>query len=101
LQLPRALFLAIAGWVIVLALPRVAGLLLNAVAQYRGQFIAQVAASALGLGLKPALAATFGAAGLLGATPLAALFILCPAYAWLVWRQVQAPRFMKAQPCRS
>jgi len=101
LQLPRALFLAIAGWVIVLALPRVAGLLLNAVAQYRGQFIAQVVASALGLGLKPALAATFGAAGLLGATPLAALLILCPAYAWLVWRQVQAPRFMKAQPCRS
>ena len=101
LQLPRALFLAIAGWVVVLALLRVAGLLLNAVAQYRGQFIAQIAASALGLGLKPALAATFGAAGLLGATPLAAMLILCPAYAWLAWRQVQAPRFMKAQPCRS
>ena len=101
LQLPLPLFLAMAGWIVTLTLPRVAGLLLNAVAQYRGQFIAQLAATALALGLKPAMAATFGAAGLLGATPLSALFILCPAYAWLVWRQVVAPRFMKAQPCRS
>lgn len=101
LHMPRALFLAIAGWVVVLALPRVAALLLSATAQYKGQFFAQVAATTLALALKPAFATAFGAAGLLAATPLAALLILCPAYAWLTWRQVAAPRFMKAEPCHS
>jgi O-antigen/teichoic acid export membrane protein len=101
LHLPPALFLAMAGWIVALALPRVAGLLLSATTQYRGQFIAQLAATGLALGLKPALAATFGAAGLLGATPLVSLLVLCPAYAWLAWCQVASPRFMKAQPCRS
>jgi O-antigen/teichoic acid export membrane protein len=101
LHLPRALFLAMAGWIVVLTLPRVAALLLNATAQYKGQFMAQAAAAALALALKPVLAAAFGAAGVLAATPLVSLFLLCPAYAWLAWRQVAAPRFMKAQPCRS
>ncbi|MBB5372947.1 lipopolysaccharide biosynthesis protein [Acidocella aromatica] len=101
LHLPLTLFLAMAGWIVVLILPRVAALLLNATVRYKGQFIAQAVATALALALKPALAAAFGAAGLLAATPLTALFVLCPAYAWLAWRQVAAPRFMKAQPCRS
>ena len=97
LHLPHALFLAMAAWILVPALTRVAGLLLNAKALYRGQFLVQLAATALALALKPLGAKFLGVAGLLAATPLVSLFIICPAYAWMAWRAAAAPRFQKVR----
>ncbi len=95
LHIPPALFLAVAGWVVALNLPRVAGMLLNALRAYRGQLLAQASAAAAALAAKPALAAAFGVAGILASTPLATLLILCPAFGWLAWRQLAAPSFRK------
>ena len=84
--LPRATLAVVAAWIIALAIPRVAGLLLNALLKFRGQIIVQSIATGLALALKYLLAPHFGIAGILGATALVWLVIVCPAYAWLSLR---------------
>jgi len=96
LHLPPVLFLAMAGWIVMMALPRVPGLLLNAAARYRAQLAAQCAATALALAAKFLLFQRFGAAGILAATPLAWLVLLCPVYGWAAYRLVTATQFKKA-----
>jgi len=86
--LPRATLAVVAAWIIALAIPRVAGLLLNALLKFRGQIIVQSLATPLALALKYLLAPHFGIAGIFGATPLVWLVIVCPAYAWLALRWV-------------
>jgi O-antigen/teichoic acid export membrane protein len=88
MRLPPELFWAMAAWITVLALPRVAGLLLNAAGVLRAQIAVQAAAATLGLGAKYVLAQRFGVAGVLAATPLAWAVLVCPAYAWLAWRWI-------------
>ncbi len=91
LDLPGTLFLAMGAWITVQAMPRVAGLLLNAVSALRGQVLAQAAATAASLGLKFLAAKQFGVAGILGATPLVWVFIVWPSYAWLAARWINGP----------
>jgi O-antigen/teichoic acid export membrane protein len=88
LHLSALLFWAMAGWITLLSLPRVAGLLLNAVAIFRGQLLVQSLTTTLALGLKFFLAERFGVAGILAATPLVCLVLVCPAYAWLAARWI-------------
>ncbi len=77
------LFWSMAAWIVVLSLPRVAMLLLNAVGALRAQIIIQALATAAALALKFFLARRLGASGILLATPLVWLLFVCPAYAWL------------------
>jgi hypothetical protein len=74
----------------------VAGLLLNAVSVFRGQLIVQSIMTVLALSLKYILAEHFGAAGILAATPLVALIIACPAYAWMAARWIGGTNLVKA-----
>jgi len=88
MRLPPDLFWAMAAWITVLAAPRVAGLLLNAAGVLRAQIAVQAVAAALALAAKYLLAPRFGVAGILAATPLVWAILVCPAYAWLVWRWI-------------
>ena len=67
LHIPPLLFWAMAVWIVFLSLPRVAGLLLNAVSVFRGQLIVQGIMTVLALSLKFVLSERFGAAGILAA----------------------------------
>ena len=94
-----ALFFAMAGWIITLSLPRAAESLLNAVAQYRGQSIAELRRRRWRWGSELPWR-VFRRRRPAGATPSPrCLFLPRPCLA--VWREVAAPRFMKAQRCRS
>ena len=86
------------AWITVQAMPRVAGLLLNAVSALRGQVLAQAAATAASLGLKFLAAKQFGVAGILGATPLVWVFIVWPSYAWLAARWINGPGAPRSAP---
>jgi O-antigen/teichoic acid export membrane protein len=88
MRLSPALLWAMAAWITVLALPRVAGLLLNAAGVLRAQIAVQLAATVLALAAKYVLALRFGVAGILAATPLIWALLVCPAYAWLAWRWI-------------
>ena len=96
LHIRPLLFWAMAAWIVFLSLPRVAGLLLNAVSAFRGQFIVQSFVTVLALSLKYMLAEHFGAAGILAATPLVALLIACPAYAWMAAQWIGVTNLVKA-----
>jgi O-antigen/teichoic acid export membrane protein len=96
LHIPPLLFWAMAAWIVFLSLPRVAGLLLNAVSVFRGQLIAQGIMTVLALSLKFVLSERFGAAGILAATPLVALVVVCPAYAWMAARWIGGTNLIKA-----
>ncbi len=96
LHIPPLLFWAMAAWIVFLSLPRVAGLLLNAVSAFRGQLIVQSIVTVLALSLKYILAEHFGAAGILAATPLVALLIACPAYAWMAAQWIGGTNLVKA-----
>jgi len=96
LHIPPLLFWAMAAWIVCLSLPRVAGLLLNAVSVFRGQLIVQGLVTVLALSLKFFLAERFGVAGILGATPLVALVVVCPAYAWMAARWIGGTNMLKA-----
>ena len=98
LHLPPLLLWAVAAWIVVLSLPRVAGLLLNAVSIFRGQILVQCVATTAALVAKVFLGERLGAAGILLATPLAWLFIVCPAYAWMAAAWTGAPQpLLKAE----
>ncbi len=98
LHIPPLLFWAMAAWIVCLSLPRVAGLLLNAVSMFRGQLFVQSLVTVLALSLKFFLAERFGAAGILGATPLVALLVVCPAYAWMAARWIGGTNLLRAAP---
>jgi O-antigen/teichoic acid export membrane protein len=92
MRLPPDLFWAMAAWISVLAIPRVAGLLLNAAGVLRAQIAVQAAAAALALAAKYLLAPRFGVAGILAATPLVWAILVCPVYAWLTWRWINVAK---------
>lgn len=71
---------AMAFWIFVLTVPRVAALLFNAISVLRFQIVACSAASIVALALKYFYASRFGVAGIFLATPLCWLVILWPAY---------------------
>jgi hypothetical protein len=73
-------------WILVMSVPRVAGLLFNATSVLRFQLAVCVAANAVALLLKYSYAARFGVLGIFLATPISWLFILWPAYIWKIHR---------------
>jgi O-antigen/teichoic acid export membrane protein len=77
----------IAFWIIIPAIPRVISLYLNAAGQVHRQTLVVLLANGLAFGLKYALAARFGTAGILAAMPLVWLVLVCPLYLWWGWRQ--------------
>jgi O-antigen/teichoic acid export membrane protein len=89
LHLTPLLFWAMAAWIVVLTLPRVAGLLLNAVSMFWGQLAVQALAAAGALGVKFFLSQRLGVAGVLLATPAVWLVTVCPAYGWMAMRWIQ------------
>ncbi len=93
LALPPALFWAMGGWIVALSVPRVAGLLLNAVSILRWQIFCAATAAALGLGLKYVSAPGFGPAGMLAGTAAAWLLIAWPGLGLRAWRWTQRPVF--------
>jgi O-antigen/teichoic acid export membrane protein len=85
--MPRLLWAAIALWLTVFAIPRVIGLYLNAAGILNQQIVVLLLANFIALAAKYALAPRFGDAGILAATPLVWLLIVCPAYLWWGWQQ--------------
>jgi O-antigen/teichoic acid export membrane protein len=93
LPLPPSLFWAMGAWILALSMPRVAGLLLNAVSILRWQILAVTAAAALGLGLKYVFAAQFGPAGMLAGTALAWLVVVWPGMGLRAWQWTRRPAY--------
>ena len=87
---------AMAGWIIILTLPRVSGLLLNAAMALRAQLAIMVAVAILGFVLKYFAARMFGVAGILATTPALWLIMAVPAYFWLARRRIDARKPMAA-----
>jgi O-antigen/teichoic acid export membrane protein len=92
ITLPPLVWAAIALWVTVQAVPKVIGLYLNAAGMIRPQVFVLVLANVLALGAKYLLAPGFGIAGILAATPLLWIMLVCPAYLWWGWQQTQKNR---------
>jgi len=93
LHLSDGLIWAMAAWIFALALPRVAGLLLNAVSILRFQLTAVAIATTAAFGLKILLARRIGVAGILVAMPCAWAMVIWPSYAWCAWRWVGRTSF--------
>jgi O-antigen/teichoic acid export membrane protein len=91
LDLPASLFWAMAAWILALSVPRVAGLLLNAVSILRWQIVVTAGAAALGLALKYIFAPNFGPAGMLAGTAAAWLLIAWPGMGLRAWRWTRRP----------
>jgi O-antigen/teichoic acid export membrane protein len=91
LRLTPGMYWAMAAWIIALGLPRVSGLLLNAVSILRFQLAAVGLAAVAAFGLKYLLAGRFGVAGIVAATPCAWTGIVWPSYAWRAWRWIARP----------
>jgi O-antigen/teichoic acid export membrane protein len=96
LVITQALLWAMAAWIIIAAIPRVASLLLTAAGILRWQIAAQAVATAAVIACKYLAGRHFGVPGILGATPLIWGILLCPAYGWAAWRWImRANRFTK------
>jgi O-antigen/teichoic acid export membrane protein len=80
------LLMATGAWIVALGVPRVSALLLNAIRALRFQLIVASAATIAAFALKYGLVGRYGAAGILGATPIAWLAVAWPAYAWKISR---------------
>ena len=93
LHLSRALIWAMAAWILALALPRVAGLLLNAVSILRFQLAAVAIATAAAFALKLLFSRQIGVAGIVAAMPCAWAVVIWPSYIWRAWRWVARPDF--------
>jgi O-antigen/teichoic acid export membrane protein len=78
----RGLVLAIVVWVFGLAVPSVAGLLMNAMSILKFQLAAICIASAAALLLKYLLAADYGVGGIFLAAPVSWVLVIWPSYAW-------------------
>ncbi|GLR67316.1 hypothetical protein GCM10010909_19970 [Acidocella aquatica] len=89
MHITQAFLWVMAAWIIALNLPRIAGLYLNAVSELKFQIYLLTAAALLGFILKYFAVKSFGAAGILAATPILWLLIVAPAYFWLAWGRVQ------------
>ena len=87
-----------AAWIIALNLPRIAGLFLNAASELKPQIYLLTAAALLGFILKFFAAQRFGAAGILGTTPILWLLIVTPAYFWLARRRIRAGKAVHPHP---
>jgi O-antigen/teichoic acid export membrane protein len=90
LGIDRALFWAMAVWILMLALVRVPGLLLNALSVIRFQVVISVIATSLAIALKVWLAPRLGVAGILWGTTVSLLFISIPAAAWRIGRWMKS-----------
>jgi O-antigen/teichoic acid export membrane protein len=88
LHLSGGLIWAMAAWIVALAVPRVAGLLLNAVSILRFQLTMVAIAAAVAFGLKIISARQIGVAGILAAMPCAWAVVIWPSYIWRAWRWV-------------
>jgi O-antigen/teichoic acid export membrane protein len=88
LHLSPGLFWTMAAWIIALGLPRMAGLLLNAVSILRFQLAVVSVAAVAAFGMKFLFARRFGVAGIVAATPCAWVAIVWPSYAWRAWRWI-------------
>jgi O-antigen/teichoic acid export membrane protein len=90
LGIDRALLWAMAVWILMLALVRVPGLLLNALSVIRFQVVISVIATSLAIALKVWLAPRLGVAGILWGTTVSLLFISIPAAAWRIGRWMKS-----------
>jgi O-antigen/teichoic acid export membrane protein len=86
LGISEGLLWAISAWVLVMALCRVPGLLLNGLAILRFQIAVAAISTSLALGLKFLLAPYFGASGILWATTSVVFLFALPACLWRIWR---------------
>jgi len=82
----KGLLWAISAWVLVMALCRVPGLLLNGLAILRFQIAVAAISTSLALGLKFLLASYFGVSGILWATTSVIFLFALPACLWRIWR---------------
>jgi O-antigen/teichoic acid export membrane protein len=78
-----------AAWIVMLALPRAAALLLNAVLALRVQALILGASAIAGFIAKYFAAQAFGAPGILGVTPALWLCLVTPSLIWLAWRRAR------------
>jgi O-antigen/teichoic acid export membrane protein len=81
-----------AAWVFALSVTRVPALLFNAFSVLRFQLAVLVVTLALATALKIWLAPIFGAGGILGATAIACVAVMWPAYAWRLARMRQGSK---------
>jgi O-antigen/teichoic acid export membrane protein len=91
LHFSAAFFWVMAAWIVLMSLPRVAGLLLNAVGILRIQMLILAGGTAAALIFKVAAAQHFGATGILAGAPAAWLLIVVPGFAWRAWRWIVRP----------
>lgn len=87
LHFSRGFLWVMAAWIVVVALPRAATLLLNAVLSLRVQVIILGASAIAGFIAKYFAAHAFGVAGILAVTPALWLCFVTPSLIWLAWRR--------------
>jgi O-antigen/teichoic acid export membrane protein len=100
LGIDQALLLAVAVWVLALALIRVPALLLNALSILRYQLVAVTVATTLAFALKFFLSRRLGVAGILWGTSASTLLVLFPAVTWRVFRWGRKPFPCGADPAQ-
>ncbi len=88
---------AISAWIIVMALFRVPGLLLNGLAILRYQIVIAAIFTSVALGLKFVLAPRFGVSGILWSTTSVVFLFALPACMWRIWHWSAHPTALRSQ----